>query len=221
MKLHPAGTYIISTLTTIVVIILIIINLIFPEQQWWHYVLYVSAIVFIFFVIRFFRRPQRKLDINDNLIYSAADGSVVAIEEIVEHEYFKDNRIQVSVFMSVLNAHVNWFPVSGKIVYRKHKPGKNYPAFVAKSSTDNERHSIVVRMDNGQEIMIRQIAGIMARRIVCAVKEGDEVKQGQEIGIIKFGSRVDLFLPPDAEIVAKLHHEVRGKRNIIARFPEK
>jgi phosphatidylserine decarboxylase len=138
--------------------------------------------------------------------------------EVFEKEYFNENRIQVSVFMSVFNVHINWIPVSGKLIYMHHQPGKHYPAYTPKSSELNEKNTLIIRTKKGVEIMTRQIAGIMARRIVCDLREGDEVKQGQEIGIIKFGSRVDLFLPLNAEIKVRIGDNTRGNKTLIAKL---
>lgn len=218
MKLHPAGNKIILILSIVVIVLLTFFTLILFKYKIILLILYLMGFSFIFLVIRFFRRPSRiKEDIRGN-IYSAADGTVVAVEKVYEKEYFNDYRLQVSVFMSVFNVHVNWMPVSGNIVYMHHQPGKNYPAYNPKSSEMNERNTMVIRTENGQDIMTRQIAGIMARRIICEVKKGDQVKQGQEIGIIKFGSRVDLFLPVNAEVMVKTGDKARGNTTLIAKI---
>jgi len=163
----------------------------------------------------FFRVPKRDIIIDDNKILCPADGKVVVIEEVEEPEYFKDKRIQVSVFMSPLNVHVNWFPMNGIVKYYKYHKGKHLVAFHPKSSTANERSTIVIE-NNNKSIMVRQIAGAMARRVVCYAKENDKAIQGEQIGIIKFGSRVDIYLPCDAKINVCLNEVVRAKKNIIA-----
>ena len=168
--------------------------------------------------MQFFRSPSRPIEPNENLIIAPADGKVVVIEEVEEPEYFRGKRRQVSIFMSPLNVHVNWYPISGDVQYVKYHPGKYLVAWHPKSSTLNERTSIVVKDSKGREILIRQIAGAVARRIVYYAKEGQTVVQGDQLGFIKFGSRVDLFLPLDAEIMVGLEESVKGSSTIIAKF---
>ena len=219
MRIHPAGTGIIILLFIAVVLILGTINLIFPVQTFIHHTLYLIGAVFIFLVIRFFRRPDRKTPINDQLIYSAADGKVVAIEETFEKEFFKEKRLLVSVFMSLVDAHINWFPVSGKIVYVKHTPGHFYAAYVPKSSELNEHNTLVVENSRGA-VLTRQIAGALAKRIICKHKANNYASQGGEIGLIKFGSRLDLFLPLGTQIDVKIGQQVYGGRTVVGRFAE-
>jgi phosphatidylserine decarboxylase len=176
--------------------------------------------VFIILVIRFFRVPKRYFIPDDRTVYSAADGAVVAIEEITENEFFKDKRIQVSVFMSPLNAHVNWCPVNGTVEYIRHYPGRHHPAYRPKASLENEMTSVVLKTDSGHKIMVRQIAGIMARRIICKAQPGMQVTQGQQLGLIKFGSRVDLILPLNCKILVEINQGVRGMKHKIAEFQE-
>lgn len=173
------------------------------------------CVVMLYLVIQFFRVPKRIFSINNSTIISPADGKLVVIERIVEKEYFNDERIQLSVFMSPLNVHVNWYPTGGKVVYVKYHPGKFLVAWDPKSSTENERSTVIVN-DGKNEIMIRQIAGAVARRIVCYSKVGDEVKQGDEMGFIKFGSRVDIILPINYVIDGKLNSDVQGLLSILA-----
>lgn len=218
MKIHPAGNKIIIILTLAVIALLVFLTLVLFKHKILLLLLYVLGLVFIILVIRFFRRPSRNNEEVPDNVCSAADGNVVAVEEVYEKEYFNEKRIQVSVFMSVFNVHVNWIPVSGEIVYLHHEPGKNYPAYAPKSSELNERNTVVISTEKGKEIMTRQIAGIMARRIICEINKGDQVLQGQEIGIIKFGSRVDLFLPLNAEVLVKIGDKVRGNKTPIARL---
>lgn len=174
-----------------------------------------TVILFLFSLL-FFRSPHRTIEINDKYIYAPADGKVVVIEEMEEKEYFHDKRIQVSIFMSLFNVHVNRYSVSGEIKYKKHDYGKHMMAWLPKSSRANEQTTVVIDNGNGIELMIRQIAGAIARRIISYAKIGEKVNQGDELGIIKFGSRVDLFLPTDAEIKVSLHQKVRGNKSIIA-----
>lgn len=169
-------------------------------------------------VLQFFRNPVREiLSADDNLVYAPADGKIVTIEETTEGEYFKDRRVQVSIFMSPTNVHVNRNPISGKVNYFKYHPGKYLVAWHPKSSTENERTTVVI--DNGEEeILLRQIAGAMAKRIVNYLEIGEEVKQGTDMGFIKFGSRVDLYLPLDAKIEVEIGQKVRGNKTIIAKI---
>ena len=200
----------------LLLIIVVVLNLIEPRQTGLHYLLYLSAFVFYFFVVRFFRDPIRPVEPDDSKIISGADGKVVVIEEVVEQEYFKRKCKQVSVFMSPTNVHVNWFPAGGQITYFRHIQGSYFIASTPKSSNENERTSIVMELPHKQEVMFRQIAGTVARRIVCYAKENKVFQQGDEMGIIKFGSRFDFFLPLDAEIKVKLGDQVTGCRTMIA-----
>ncbi len=169
-------------------------------------------------VLQFFRNPLREVLLpDDNLVYAPADGKIVTIETTEETEYFKDKRLQVSIFMSPTNVHVNRNPISGTVNYFKYHPGRYLVAWHPKSSSENERTTVVI--DNGQdEILLRQIAGAMAKRIVNYLEEGEEVEQGSDMGFIKFGSRVDLFLPLDAKLEVELGQKVKGNRTVIARF---
>jgi len=169
-------------------------------------------------VLQFFRNPSRDLLLpEDNVIYAPADGKIVVIEEANEKEYFKNKRLMVSIFMSPTNVHVNRNPISGTVNYFKYHPGKYLVAWHPKSSDENERTTVVI--DNGEtEILMRQIAGALAKRIVNYLEIGEEVKQGTDMGFIKFGSRVDLFLPLDAKIDVKMGQKVKGNRTIIARL---
>ena len=180
-------------------------------------VMVVSAILF-FMVLQFFRNPRRVIKVaDDRLVYAPADGKVVVIEETHEPEYFGDKRKQVSIFMSPTNVHVNRNPISGTVNYFRYHPGKYLVAWHPKSSTENERTTVVI--DNGEdEIMLRQIAGALAKRIVNYLNEGDRVQQGTDMGFIKFGSRVDLFLPLDAKIEVELGQKVKGNKTVIARL---
>ncbi|MGZ6540159.1 MAG: phosphatidylserine decarboxylase family protein, partial [Bacteroidia bacterium] len=168
--------------------------------------------------LQFFRNPKRTIVINENNIIAPADGKVVVIEEVTESEYFKDKRIQISIFMSPINVHINRYPISGIVKYSKYHPGLFLVAWHPKSSTDNERTTIVVEHKNGQQILFRQIAGAMARRIVNYAKEGDNAVQGDEFGFIKFGSRVDLLLPTSIKVKVALEQKVKGRQTVIATF---
>ncbi|MEN9610709.1 MAG: hypothetical protein RLZZ628_1523 [Bacteroidota bacterium] len=176
------------------------------------------SLVFLGLILQFFRNPARPIPVmDDNKVYAPADGKVVVIEETVENEYFKDKRLQVSIFMSPVNVHVNRNPVSGTISYFKYHAGKYLVAWHPKASTENERTTVVFH--NGKkEILLRQIAGALAKRIICYVNTGDKVKQGDDFGFIKFGSRVDIYLPLDAKIEVEIDQKVFGNQTLIARI---
>lgn len=178
----------------------------------------VLSIGLYIFMLNFFRHPERPIPARDEqVLYAPADGKVLVIEETEEQEYFKEKRIQVSIFMSPLNVHVNRYPTSGSIVFAAYHPGKFLLAWDPKSSQDNERTTVVIKNDLGS-VLVRQIAGYVARRIVCYAETGMDVEQGDELGFIKFGSRVDLFLPLDARIETALNDVVVGNQTVIARF---
>ena len=178
---------------------------------------FASALVFLFF-LQFFRFPGRISDTGPNQIICPADGEVVVIEETTEDEYFKDKRIQVSIFMSPFNVHANWYPISGKVKYVKYHPGKFLVAWHPKSSTLNERSTVVLESENGTQILVRQIAGAVARRIVTYSKSDSVIEKNQQLGFIKFGSRVDIFLPLGTKIKLNLKDKVIGNETILAEF---
>ncbi|NVN95914.1 MAG: phosphatidylserine decarboxylase family protein [Bacteroidetes bacterium] len=169
-------------------------------------------------IIRFFRVPLFAIEVNENNILCPANGEVVVIEEVEETEYFKDKRLQVSVFMSPNDVHVNRYSMSGIVKFSKYHPGKFLVAWHPKSSTENERTTIVVENEKGISILTRQIAGFVARRIVCFSQVGDIAQQGDELGFIKFGSRVDLFLPLDVKVKVNINQKVIGGKTVIASF---
>ncbi|MGC1241446.1 MAG: phosphatidylserine decarboxylase family protein [Chryseosolibacter sp.] len=174
------------------------------------------SVIFYLLILQFFRNPVFQINPNTKHVLAPADGKVVVIEETEETEYFKARRKQVSIFMSPVNVHVNRSPVSGVISFFKYHPGKYLVAWHPKSSTENERTTVAVKMQNGVEVVFRQIAGALARRIKWYIKEGQQIEQGQEFGFIKFGSRVDIFLPLDAKITVKVGDITKGGRTIIA-----
>lgn len=180
----------------------------------------ISLLLYIW-ILYFFRNPSRLISIQNDFILSPADGKVVAIKQTYEDEYFQADRIQISIFMSPFNVHVNRSPVSGVVQYYKYHPGKYLVAFHPKSSTKNERTTVVVKEQDGVEILFRQIAGFMARRIKFYPHEGDLLQQGDEVGFIKFGSRLDLFLPLDTDIQVKLGEHVKGGISVIAKLKPK
>lgn len=217
MTIHKEGRFIVA----LIFIVLAAINLLvyfISSNLIVIWILGIASFLFFLFIVRFFRKPIRPLITDDNTIYAPADGTVMVIEETTEDEFFKDKRIQVSIFMSVWNIHINWFPVSGIIKYFKYHPGKFLIARLPKSSTENERTTIVLEDKNKRQILVRQIAGILARRIISYAKEGNEVKQNSELGFIRFGSRVDVFLPLDAKINVQLGQKTKGAQTVIAKF---
>lgn len=218
MKFHKEGypTLLITILFS--TIIISIAKLIFPESSVAIWFAYILSGVLLLTVVQFFRHPTRVHTINTNAIVAPADGEVVVIEETNEDEYFKDKRIQVSIFMSPINVHVNRYPIAGIVTYAKYHAGKFLVASLPKASTENERTSVVVKHDNGTSILFRQVAGALARRIVMYSKEGDAATQCGEMGFIKFGSRVDLYLPLDAKLKVKIGDVVTGSQTVIAEF---
>jgi phosphatidylserine decarboxylase len=189
-----------------------------PSLLWLCILVFIVSLAFTLFIISFFRIPSRIPTLGDELIVSPCDGKVVVIEETVDPEYFKDKRLQVSIFMSPANVHVNRNPLSGEVIYNQYHKGKYLVAWNPKSSTDNERHSVVIRK-NGIEVLVKQIAGAVARRIVNYLEVGQKVKQGEELGFIKFGSRVDLLLPVGTKINVSINQVVKGGVDVIATIP--
>lgn len=214
MKIHKEGYKILVVVAVTLAIINAIVFWLIPG---WLTLSYIVTGVLFLLVLQFFRSPWREIMMpDDNLVYAPADGKIVAIEEVKEDEYFEDKRIQVSIFMSPTNVHVNRNPIGGTVNYFRYHPGKYLVAWHPKSSTENERTTIVIGNGN-TEILLRQIAGAVAKRIVNYLNVGEEVEQGAEMGFIKFGSRVDLFLPLDAKIEVKLNQKVKGNRTVIAK----
>ncbi|MFI5204794.1 MAG: phosphatidylserine decarboxylase family protein, partial [Flavobacteriales bacterium] len=189
----------------------------FVPWIWLQIVLAVGLLVFQFLIIWFFRVPDRSFTHTPGIVYAPADGKIVVIEKVFEPEYFKDQRIQVSIFMSPLNVHANYYPVSGDVNYQAYHKGSYLVAWHPKSSTENERTTIVVKSGDN-EIMVRQIAGAVARRIVCYSKKGDKATSGEELGFIKFGSRVDVFLPLNAKVRCSINQISQGRLTEIASF---
>lgn len=216
MKFHKEGypTLLITILFSTIMIS--IAKLCFPESSVAIWFAYILSGILLLTVVQFFRHPTRVHTINANAIVAPADGEVVVIEETNEDEYFKDKRIQVSIFMSPINVHVNRYPISGIVTYAKYHAGKFLVASLPKASTENERTSVVVKHENGTSVLFRQVAGALARRIVMYCKEGDSATQCGEMGFIKFGSRVDLYLPLDAKLKVKIGDAVKGSQTIIA-----
>lgn len=213
MKLHREG-YLIITIGILILIGIQILNLWLWTivGLWWLFALLtIGVLVMAYLIIQFFRLPKRIFQGLDNEIISPADGKIVVIEEVDEAEYFNDRRIQISIFMSPLNVHANFNPISGIVKYVKYHPGLFLVAWHPKSSTDNERSTFVVEHASGKEVLFRQIAGAVARRICYYIQPGDKVKAGEEYGFIKFGSRIDLLLPLNTKINVKIGDKVKGQ----------
>lgn len=212
---HKEGHKIIIITTAIVVAAILLIDKL-VTISWLQTLLQIAFLVFFILILQFFRNPKRHINFNDKHVVAPVDGKVVVIEEVEETEYFNDKRIQVSVFMSPLNVHVTRYPIGGNVLYSKYHPGKYLVAWHPKSSTENERTTVVVENATYGKVLFRQIAGALAKRIVNYAKENDTARQGSDQGFIKFGSRVDLFLPLDSKIKVELNQKVKGGESIIA-----
>ena len=216
MKIHKEGYRSIAIAALLFGIInLFSFHFLSGGLEWLALLIFIITLVLFLFIISFFRLPNRLLSKHESQIVCPADGKVVVIEEVTEVEYFKDKRIQVSIFMSPANVHVNRNPISGDVLYSQYHKGKYLVAWHPKSSTENERHSVVIENENGQ-LLVKQIAGALAKRIVNYLKPGAEVSQGLEMGFIKFGSRVDVLLPLDADIKVGLNQKVKGGVTVLA-----
>ena len=202
-------------------ILLIIVNLLahtFIVTYWIRIAILIGTVLLFFLIVQFFRNPKRNTELNEAHVVAPVDGKVVVIEEVFEKEYFKDKRLMVSVFMSPINVHVTRHPIGGVVKYSKYHPGKYLVAWHPKASEENERTTVVVENEITGEILYRQIAGALAKRIVNYAKVGEEVVQGSDSGFIKFGSRVDVFLPLGTEVEVKLNQKVRGGISLIAKI---
>lgn len=218
MTIHHEGYKTITLTTLFIFAINWMMSTYFTEHEILRKIVIALSVLLAVIIIQFFRKPTRKTVKNLNAIIAPADGKVVVIEETIENEYFKGPRKQVSIFMSPINVHINFNPISGLVSYFKYHPGKKLFAWDPKSSTENERTTIVVKHENGTEILYRQIAGALARRICWYLDKGQSINQGEEFGFIKFGSRVDIFLPMDAKILVKLNDKPIGGETIIAQL---
>ena len=211
---HKEGQKIIFVALVIVVVTTLLIDNL--QMPWVAKLIQFTLLVFLVLILQFFRNPKRHTHQNDSQVIAPVDGKVVVIEEVEETEYFKERRLQVSIFMSPINVHVTRYPISGSVLFSKYHPGKYLVAWHPKASTENERTTIVVENKTYGKVLYRQIAGALARRIVNYAKEGQTVSQGTDAGFIKFGSRVDLFLPLDTKLKVKLNQKVKGGECIIA-----
>ncbi len=215
MTIHKTGCQFLIFLFLILLIINVGIFSLFKDDHLVYKLFSTISILFYFAIFIFFRRPNRVVNVNEKHVLSPADGEVVAVEETIENEYFNQKLLKVSVFMSIWNIHINWIPVSGIVKYQKHHNGRHFAAFLPKSSTENENMTTVIKMADNREILVRQIAGAVARRVVTLVNKTQMCQQGNELGFIKFGSRVDVFLPLDTKINVKLKQKVKGSQTII------
>lgn len=218
MKIHKAGFKIIFVTFLLFFALAIAIFFLFKQFDYVRYGLYALDFAMLFFVIRFFRYPNRTIEENPNAVYAPADGKIVVIEEVAESKYLHEKRMQVSIFMSVTNVHVNFYPISGEVVLQDYFQGDKMVAWHPKSSELNEHTVVVVEDTQKRKVLVKQIAGALARRIVCKAKKGEQIKQGEELGIIKFGSRVDVLLPTNARINVKMNEKVTAKKTILAYF---
>ncbi len=218
MTIHKEGRTLLFVLLILFVAIIWAFDYLLPEAILARNIVIGVCGVFYLIVLQFFRSPIFTVEKNPKHVIAPADGKVVVIEDAEETEYLKSKRKQISIFMSPINVHVNRMPVGGSISYYRYHPGKYLVAWHPKSSTENERTTVVAKMDNGVEVLFRQIAGALARRIKCYVNEGQKLEQGQEFGFIKFGSRVDIFLPLNAKVKVSLGEKTTGGKTIIAEF---
>jgi len=214
MRVHKEGFLVIAAAFLGWLILNIVVGM--TDELYFRCFTFLATTPVLILVIRFFRHPRRTIVLKPDSALSPADGQIVAIEETLELEYFNDRRLQVSVFMSVYNVHVNWIPVPGVVKYFKHHNGRFMAAYLPKSSTDNERATTVIEMADGTEILVRQIAGAVAKRIISYPKVNAKVTQQNELGFIRFGSRVDLFLPVGTKVLVELGQLVTGSQTVIA-----
>ena len=218
MTIHKEGYRTIAVTTVGLLLFNLVIYQLVGKSAFFYSVSIISTINFLL-IINFFRNPVRIFEVKDNnIIVAPADGTVVVIEEVMENDFFHEKRLQVSIFMSVFNVHINWIPIGGEILHTSHQRGRFMAAYLPKSSTENERSSIIIKTESKHEILLRQVAGALAKRIVTYPKEGQNCKINQQLGFIKFGSRVDLYLPIDTELLVDLDDRVYGNKTAIARL---
>lgn len=219
MTIHKEGYTSIALCILFIFVLNAFIQFYFPTAVVVRWLVYIFSFALFIIILQFFRNPYTEIDQDETQVLCPADGKVVVIEEADETEFLKDRRIQISVFMSPINVHINRNPISGIVKYFKYHPGKYLVAWHPKSSTENERTTVVTENSNGVQVLFRQIAGALARRIVWYVKEGDMVDQGAEFGFIKFGSRVDLFLPLGTKVNVEIGEVVKGGKTVLAVLP--
>ena len=216
IRIHKEGIKILFIAAVAIVVINLSAYWLLKEKALIFGLIFLFTLLIYILILNFFRNPLRKPVVLDGKIISPADGKVVVIEEVEENEYFKEKRLMISVFMSIYDVHINWYPVSGLVKYFKYHPGKFLVAWNPKSSEDNERTTTVIQDKNGNEILFRQIAGAVARRIVYNVKENTSVRQSSEMGFIRFGSRLDVFVPIGTKVDVELNQKVIGSQTILA-----
>ena len=219
MTFHKEGYTSLALCILFIFVLNALIQFFLPGALFFKWIIYIFSFALFVIIVQFFRSPKIKVVQNPSQVLCPADGKVVVIEQTTESEFLKDKRIQLSVFMSPLNVHVNRNPISGIVKYFKYHPGKYLMAWHPKSSTENERTTVAVENSKGAVVLYRQIAGALARRIVWYVKEGDKVQQGEQFGFIKFGSRVDVFLPLGSKILVGLDEVVKGGVTVLAELP--
>ncbi len=218
MRFHREGRLSILIASLVSIGIILVAYFVFAEYKPFQPIAVGIAAILMVTILQFFRNPRRRPLLMEDVIIAPADGKVVVIEEVEDPEYFQEKVQQISIFMSPINVHINWYPISGKVVYSKYHPGKYLVAWHPKSSTDNERHSIVIEHPSYGKVLAKQIAGAMARRIVNYAKVESDVAQGEEMGFIKFGSRVDILIPLSAKIEVNLDQKTIGGQTILASF---
>ncbi len=216
MTIHKEGYNSIALTILFIFVLNALVQFYFPDSAGFRWFIYIFSAILFLIMLQFFRNPKIAVTMDEKMVVCPADGKVVVIEEAQETEFLKDKRLQVSIFMSPINVHINRNPITGVVKYFKYHSGKYLVAWHPKSSTDNERTTVVVETHQGIPVLFRQIAGAMARRIVWYIKEGDEVKQSEQFGFIKFGSRVDVFLPIGTKILVNLGETVKGGRTVLA-----
>ncbi|MFP4094594.1 MAG: phosphatidylserine decarboxylase family protein [Cyclobacteriaceae bacterium] len=217
MTIHKEGRMLLLVLLIVLVAANLLVVSLLPGRGELHRATIIASVIFFLLILQFFRSPRIRIQSDEKQVLAPADGKVVVIEEVEEHEYFKgERRLQISIFMSPLNVHINRTPVSGVIKYFKYHAGQYLVAWHPKSSTDNERTTVVVEMHDGLEVMVRQIAGAMARRIKWYIDEGDRLSQGDEFGFIKFGSRVDVYLPLGSKVKVSIGDKTKAARTVLA-----
>lgn len=218
MRIHKEGTAIILGVLIFFMVLYILIAYFIKSNPLHCNSIGITGILLLSFILFFFRNPGRKINADQSIVYAPADGKIIAIEEVLETEFLNRKCIKVSLFMSIWNIHVNRYPVTGEIAYTKYHPGKYLVAHHPKSSELNEHQTVVIEKPGGTEIMVKQIAGTVARRIVCYAKQGQHVEQGDDLGFIRFGSRVDIYIPLNATVLVKMNKKVKGNITMIARL---
>lgn len=219
-RIHREGRRML--LIMLLIVLAIDITVFFYTPRWLFAVVVLVSVLVMLFVTYFFRNPMRIVELDDpHFLLAPADGRVVVIEPVMENEYFHEERLQVSIFMSPFNVHANWYPIEGKVLVSEHQKGRHRAAWLPKSSSENERSLVVLETDNGVQIAVRQVAGAMARRIVTYAKPGMQVKRNQHLGFIKLGSRVDMYLPLNTEMDVEVGDSVSGNETILGRLADR